>query len=65
MNKEDSQCKEQKKWIHLLKLEKQELERDMGIMENHAEEQIKKLQNCEEEFHTQKEKLKESRQLCC
>lgn len=48
VNRKDSRCKEQLKLIHLLKLEKQKLEKERGIIE--AEEQ---------RLNAQKEKLRE------
>ncbi|XP_032378434.1 centrosomal protein of 83 kDa-like [Etheostoma spectabile] len=63
MNKRASQCKEQMKQIHLLKLENQTLQKERGILDGDAEVQRQELQKCEEELNTQKEKLKESKRL--
>ncbi|XP_028429362.1 trichohyalin-like [Perca flavescens] len=63
MNKRVSQCKEQMKQIHLLKLEKQTLQKERGIIDGDAEVQRRELRKCEEELHTQKEKLKETKRL--
>lgn len=61
LTRKDSQCKEQVKEIHYLKLENQKLEKERSIMENDAEDQKRELQKCEEELHTQREKLRESK----
>ncbi|XP_039985419.1 golgin subfamily A member 6-like protein 22 [Xiphias gladius] len=61
LNMKDGQCKEQMKQIHLLKLEYLKLEKERVIIESDAEDQRRKLQKCEEELQTQKEKLKESK----
>lgn len=63
MNKRVSQCKEQMKQIHLLKLEKQTLQKERGIIDGDAV-QRRELRKCEEKIHTQKQKLKETKRLC-
>ncbi|KAK5874383.1 hypothetical protein PBY51_019330 [Eleginops maclovinus] len=63
VNKKDSQCKEQRKEIQFLKLEKQILEKDMCITESNAEEQRRELRKCEDDLQTEKEKFKESKRI--
>lgn len=63
MKKRVSQCIEQMKQIHLLKLENQTLQKERGIIDGDAEVQRRELRKCEEELHTQKEKLKETKRL--
>lgn len=60
LNKKDCQCKEQVRQIHLLKQEKQKLEKVRGFLENEADSQKRALKRCEEELQLQKEKFRES-----
>lgn len=60
LTRKDSECKQQVKEIHHLKLENQQLKKEMGLMETDKEDQKRELHRCEDALHTQREKLRES-----
>ncbi|XP_035808619.2 chromosome partition protein Smc-like [Amphiprion ocellaris] len=60
LSKKDSQCKEQMRQIHLLKLEKDKLEKQRDFLGKEAEEHNRHLRKCEEEIYMQREKLRDS-----
>lgn len=68
LNIKDSKCNEQMKQIHLLKLERERLEKEVGIKENHAEHQRRELKKYEDELHESRLRLnmehKLGRRIC-
>ncbi|XP_068427741.1 cilia- and flagella-associated protein 58-like [Clinocottus analis] len=60
-NRKDGEYKRQASEVHLLKLEKQTLEREKSAVDSDAEGWKQALRRCEEELHAQKEMLEESK----